>query len=33
MARNVINQLISLLIRKRVLSDQEGTELLRELFR
>lgn len=32
-ARNVINQLISLLIRKHVLSDQEGTELLRELFR
>ncbi|HYM77103.1 MAG TPA: PilZ domain-containing protein [Candidatus Dormibacteraeota bacterium] len=31
--RNVINQLISLLIRKHVLSDQEGTELLRELFR
>jgi len=31
--RNVINQLVSLLIRKRVLTDQEGTDLLRELFR
>ena len=31
--RNVLNQLISLLIRKRVINDQEGTELLRELFR
>jgi len=31
--RNVLNALISLLIRKRVLTDQEGTDLLRELFR
>ncbi len=31
--RNILNQLISLLMRKRLLSDQEGTELLRELFR
>jgi hypothetical protein len=31
--RHVLNQLISLLIRKRVLTEAEGTALLRELFR
>lgn len=31
--RHVLNQLISLLVRKRLLTEKEGTALLRELFR